>query len=75
MNDKETSHKIRDMLLKKYQELGAITFHEITVLVLFVILISLWMFRDPKFMPGWGSLFSKYNSMWFFFMTVYADSR
>jgi hypothetical protein len=22
----------------------------------------LWMFRDPKFIAGWGSLFSKYST-------------
>lgn len=58
-DDKGTGNKIRVMLRKKYQELGPMSYHESTVLVLFVILISLWMFRDPKFVPGWGSLFSK----------------
>ena len=75
-DDKGTGNKIRVMLRKKYQELGPMSYHESTVLVLFVILISLWMFRDPKFVPGWGSLFSKYRSfafdfsvgsVWFYF--------
>ena len=26
--------------------------------VLFVTLILLWLFREPKFIPGWGSVFS-----------------
>jgi len=27
------------------------------VLVNFLMLVLLWFFREPKFMPGWGELF------------------
>lgn len=45
----------RVILEKKYHELGPVSFHELMVCVLFVILVLLWMFRDPQFMPGWIS--------------------
>ena len=51
--------KIKNLVQKKYDELGPMTFHEKTIAALFVLLVSLWMFRDPKFIAGWGSLFSK----------------
>ena len=31
--------------------------HEIQVLTLFIILILLWFFKSPHFMPGWGDMF------------------
>ena len=38
------------------------TVHEIQVMILFIILILLWFFKTPIFMPGWGDLFSATNS-------------
>ena len=32
---------------------------EIMVLLNFILLVLLWFFREPKFMPGWGELFKK----------------
>ena len=48
---------VREVLLKQYTDLGSMNFHEIGVLSLFVILVMLWFFREPQFMPGWGELF------------------
>merc|ERR1711874_590824 len=36
--------------------------HEIQVLTLFIILILLWFFKSPHFMPGWGELFQAETS-------------
>jgi sodium-dependent dicarboxylate transporter 2/3/5 len=47
---------------KKYEELGKMTVHEIQVMILFILLILLWFFKTPIFMPGWGDLFSATNS-------------
>ncbi len=30
---------------------------EVLVLVLFGLLVVLWFTREPRFIPGWGSLF------------------
>ncbi|XP_070169829.1 protein I'm not dead yet-like [Polyergus mexicanus] len=39
---------------KKYKELGPITWHESSVGVLFILVVLLWFFRNPGFMPGWA---------------------
>lgn len=46
----------KSILQKKYEELGPVSFHELSVCLMFVILICLWMFRDPQFMSGWVHL-------------------
>ena len=39
------------------------TYEEKSVSVVFVILVSLWFFRAPGFMTGWGNLLAdKFNS-------------
>ena len=47
---------VSEMLREKYRELGPITFHEVSTLVLFTLLVLLWFFRAPGFMAGWASL-------------------
>ncbi|XP_066927494.1 Na(+)/citrate cotransporter-like isoform X2 [Clytia hemisphaerica] len=52
-----------DVMKKQYDDLGPVTYAEITVLINFLMLVLLWFFREPKFMPGWGELFkAKYIS-------------
>ena len=53
----DNPNRIRDLLQSHYDDLGFITFHEIAVLTLFILLIILWFFREPEFMAGWGELF------------------
>ena len=48
---------IKRILQTKYQELGPLNFHQLAVLANFVLLVLLWFFREPRFMPGWGDLF------------------
>lgn len=49
--------RVRKVLQQRYDQLGAINFHQCAILVLFLILILLWITRDPKFTKGWQSLF------------------
>ena len=44
------------MIRRKYEDLGAMTFHEGAVLVLFIGCVMLWFFRDPQFFTGWSEL-------------------
>ncbi|XP_037567083.1 solute carrier family 13 member 5-like [Dermacentor silvarum] len=37
--------------------LGPIKFHEVAVLLLFILLVFLWLFRDPMFAKGWATYF------------------
>ncbi|XP_046891975.1 solute carrier family 13 member 2-like [Hypomesus transpacificus] len=54
--DKEAMKLVKD----ESKKLGSMSFAEVSVLVLFVLLVLLWVTREPGFMPGWGSaLFNK----------------
>ncbi|CAG0892972.1 unnamed protein product [Darwinula stevensoni] len=44
----------RGIIAKEYQELGSMSFHEVTTLVLFVALVALWLSREPQIVPGWA---------------------
>ncbi|KFM67628.1 Solute carrier family 13 member 5, partial [Stegodyphus mimosarum] len=45
---------IRAIISKRYAKLGSMSYHEMEVVVLFLILVGLWIFRDPKFITGWA---------------------
>uniref|UniRef100_K9ILM2 Putative na+/dicarboxylate na+/tricarboxylate and phosphate transporter n=1 Tax=Desmodus rotundus TaxID=9430 RepID=K9ILM2_DESRO len=44
------------VIQKEYKQLGSMTFAEITVTFLFVLLVLLWFTREPGFFLGWGNL-------------------
>lgn len=50
---------LKSSIRNHYKKLGSITFNEIAVMSLFTLLILLWFFKDPKFMPGWKDAFPK----------------
>ncbi|KAG8183897.1 hypothetical protein JTE90_002465 [Oedothorax gibbosus] len=54
----DQKQSIRRVISSRYEELGSITFHEGAVFFLFVVLVFLWIFREPKFMPGWAAMIS-----------------
>ena len=54
MRDKK---EIKSSIRLQYSELGPITFYEKSVMFLFSLLILLWVFKDPQFMPGWEDAF------------------
>lgn len=58
MLSSENQKKVQRMLEDKYKGLGTMSFHETAVATLFLLAVSLWLFREPKFMPGWASLIS-----------------
>lgn len=45
---------VEKLLLEKYRGLGPMSFHEIAVLILFIFVVLLWLFRQPRFMDGWA---------------------
>ena len=53
--DSESESIVRGVIKKRLEEIGSMSFHEGSVLFLFVSLVSLWFFRDPGFMTGWGN--------------------
>ncbi|XP_022237472.1 solute carrier family 13 member 5-like isoform X1 [Limulus polyphemus] len=60
-NQSKQNQAARQIIRKKYEELGPMTFHEGAVLVLFILLVCLWMFRDPHFARGWATYFGDYK--------------
>lgn len=48
---------VKKLLKQQYEDLGPMTFHQAIIAILFALLILLWFFRDPGFIPGWISLF------------------
>lgn len=55
----ESKDSIRDILQRKYDELGDVKFREAAVIVLFCLLILLLFLQDPKFIPGWAPALAK----------------
>ncbi|GAB6024071.1 hypothetical protein CHUAL_008784 [Chamberlinius hualienensis] len=47
---------IRRLILLNYDELGPLNFQEKSVLWFLIVLVLLWFFRSPQFMPGWQDL-------------------
>ncbi|XP_033119854.1 solute carrier family 13 member 2-like [Anneissia japonica] len=48
---------VKQVLRRQYNELGRMSFAEKAVLGHFVVLMLLWLTRDPKFISGWSVLF------------------
>lgn len=53
----ERKQAVRRLVESKYRDLGPMRMQEITVLVLFIILVLLWLFRAPEFIEGWAGYF------------------
>ncbi|XP_037512784.1 solute carrier family 13 member 5 [Rhipicephalus sanguineus] len=54
---KESSNYAMAAIRRNYMALGPIRFHEVAVLLLFILLVFLWLFRDPMFAKGWATYF------------------
>ncbi|CAJ0602097.1 unnamed protein product [Cylicocyclus nassatus] len=50
---------ITEMLRKRYEDLPRTSYAEKSVICCFLILLSLWIFRDPGFFKGFSSYFPK----------------
>ncbi|XP_046386158.1 sodium-dependent high-affinity dicarboxylate transporter 3-like isoform X2 [Ischnura elegans] len=54
----EAEKRVRILIQDKYNTLGKITQHELSVLILFGTLILAWIFRAPQFITGWAEIIS-----------------
>lgn len=50
----QAADTVRAVVLEKYEELGAMSWHEWQVLFWFLAMIGLLFTRSPGFMPGWA---------------------
>ncbi|CAJ0600104.1 unnamed protein product [Cylicocyclus nassatus] len=55
--EKADERRVRKTVETAYSELGAITFGEISTLVIFTLTIFSWITRDPKVIQGWAIFF------------------
>ncbi|KAF5284221.1 hypothetical protein FQR65_LT00221 [Abscondita terminalis] len=53
---KQGEYVAQKLIRQKMQEMGPMTFHEISVAILFALAVLLWFFRQPQFIPGWPTL-------------------
>ncbi|XP_043566671.1 solute carrier family 13 member 3-like isoform X2 [Chiloscyllium plagiosum] len=58
-NNTESQARVRARIRSDYEKLGPLTFAECAVLVFFAFFVVLLLTRDPKFIPGWASIFPK----------------
>ena len=56
-DSQEKEERAMKVIKERYNELGRMSMHEAQVLLLFFLLILLWFFKSPHFMPGWADLF------------------
>lgn len=52
------SNRIKQVIKDHYKQLGRITYSEICLIILMVVLVLFWLFRSPQVFPGWGDLFT-----------------
>ncbi|XP_054713237.1 Na(+)/citrate cotransporter-like [Uloborus diversus] len=53
--DKKTGASAKKAVQNSYRELGNLTFHELAVATLFILVVFLWFLRDPQFLDGWST--------------------
>ncbi|XP_069471443.1 solute carrier family 13 member 2-like [Ambystoma mexicanum] len=54
--EKAKEKRAYQVIRSEHSKLGPMTFAEIAVLVLFILLVLLWFTREPGFMPGWATI-------------------
>ena len=51
--------ELKFLMKYKYESLGPLTWEQGSIGTIFLVLIILWVTRDPNFVDGWGILFKK----------------
>lgn len=44
-----------EVIRDEYRRLGPMSYAEISVLALFILMVVLWFTRDPRFVDGWAT--------------------
>ncbi|KAI0224789.1 Solute carrier family 13 member 5 [Lamellibrachia satsuma] len=58
-DDPEVERAVAEIVRKEYDQCGKFRFAEGACIFFFFLLVGLWFFRDPRFIPGWSSFFEK----------------
>lgn len=56
-SDPDKDRAVKKIVNRSWKDLGAIRQEEVMVLISFIVLVILWFFRKPGFIPGWASVF------------------
>lgn len=54
-NQSEREQMAFKVIRDEYLRLGPMSYAEMNVLALFVLMVVLWFTRDPRFMDGWAT--------------------
>uniref|UniRef100_A0A0R3RTW8 CitMHS domain-containing protein n=1 Tax=Elaeophora elaphi TaxID=1147741 RepID=A0A0R3RTW8_9BILA len=68
-NASEGHRTIKDKLRQKYDELPGLSFAEVGVSICFLILLTLWITRDPHIVPGFRTAFKKGHVLFALYVT------
>lgn len=62
--DTDTKEAVNRVIRRQFKDLGFITFAEGVIITIFVVLVIMWLFREPPSFDGWGAAFydSKSNN-------------
>lgn len=44
-----------EVIRGEYCRMGSMSYGEVSVLALFILMVALWFTRDPRFMEGWAT--------------------
>ncbi|XP_077984623.1 Na(+)/citrate cotransporter-like [Glandiceps talaboti] len=50
---------VTTLLRNEYDDLGPLQWAEYVILTMFMILVVVWFFEEPRFISGWSSIFEK----------------
>lgn len=65
----------RKLIRQKMVDMGPMTFHEISVAILFVVSVLLWFFRQPQFIAGWPTLITDHKVRVQIFLLIIFGAR
>lgn len=51
----EKERAASEVISDEYRRLGPMSYAEISVLALFILMVVLWFTRDPRFVDGWAT--------------------
>ncbi|XP_068187387.1 solute carrier family 13 member 2-like [Antennarius striatus] len=60
-NKTDRDKEVYTVLRTEYNSLGRMTFAEVSVLIIFIVMVLLWFTREPGFIDGWATVLFNQN--------------